>query len=72
MNDLIKFCIYYFNGLREWWRRRRNIQQQNENVIQPEQAVQIEVDRVYGEELEERLERVYFKLVKVNAKSNKH
>ena len=42
-------------------------QQQNENVIQPEQAVQIEVDRVYGEELEERLERVYFKLVELNA-----
>ena len=63
LNDFIKLCIYYFSGLREWW-RRRNIPE--ENVNEPEQ-VQIEIDRVYGEDLEERLERVYIRLLEVNA-----
>ena len=69
MNDLVKFSIYYWNDLREWWRRRENIQQQNENENQLEQ-VQIEIDRVYGEELEERLERVYLRLIEVNSRRN--
>jgi hypothetical protein len=66
LNDFIKLCIYYFNGLREWWRIKRNIQEQNKNENQPEQ-VKIEIDRVYGEDLEERLERVYFRLLEVNS-----
>ena len=54
------------NGLREWWRRRRNMQEQIENENQPEQ-VEIEIDRVFCEDLEERLERVYIRLLEVNA-----
>ena len=69
LNDFIKLCIYLYNDLREWWRRRENIQQQNENENQLEQ-VQIEIDRVYGEELEERLERVYLRLLEVNSRRN--
>ncbi len=67
LNDFVKLCIYYFNGLREWWRRKRNIQEQNENAIQQEQ-VKIEMERVINSDLlEEKLERVYFKLVELNA-----
>ncbi len=65
LNDFIKLCIYYFNGLREWWRMRRNIQEENENENQPEQ-VQIEIDPVYGDDLEDKLQRVYIKLLEVN------
>ena len=67
MNDLIKLCIYYWNGLREWWRGNENDQEQlNNRNNQIVQEVQIEMDRVYGEDLEEKLERVYIKLLEVN------
>ena len=67
MNDLIKLCIYYFNGLKEWWRGNENDQEQlNNRNNQIVQEVQIEMDRVYGEDLEEKLERVYIKLLEVN------
>ena len=71
LNDYIRFCIYLFNGWREWWRRRRNIQEQNENENQPEQ-VQIEMDRVYGDDLEEKLEKFHLQLVKALAKSKRN
>ncbi len=64
-------CIYYLNGWREWWRIRRNIQEQNENAIQQEQ-VKIEMERVINTDLlEEKLERVYFKLVELNGKNKR-
>ena len=76
MNDLVKFSIYYWNDLREWWRRRRNIQEQNGNQRQikredEERRVQIEMERVNADLLEEKLERVYFKLVQENAKNKR-
>jgi hypothetical protein len=59
------------NGWREWWRIRRNIQEQNENAIQQEQ-VKIEMERVINTDLlEEKLERVYFKLVELNGKNKR-
>jgi hypothetical protein len=75
-NDFIKLCIYLCNGLREWWRRRRNIQHQNENENlrrreAEERRVQIELERVNADLLEKKLEKVYFKLVEVNAKNNR-
>ena len=73
MNDLIKLCIYYWNGLREWWRGNENDQEQlNNRNNQIVQEVQIEMDRVYGEDLEEKLERVYFKLLEVNANKRRN
>ena len=68
MNDLIKLCIYYFNGLREWWRGNNEREQENaEN--QRQEHVKIEMDRlVYVNDLEEKLEKVYIKLVEVNSK----
>ena len=68
MNDLIKLCIYYWNGMREWWRGNEHDQEQlNQNNDERVDHVKLEIDRVYGEELEERLERVYMRLLEVNA-----
>ncbi len=67
LNDFIKLLIYYFRSMREWW--GENKQQLNDvnDERQKEHQVQIEMDRVYGEELEEKLERVYIRLLELNA-----
>ena len=73
LNDFLKVCIYYFNHLREWWRRNDDREQANndnhnqEQRQRDEEQVQIEMDDVYGEELEEQLERVYLRLLELNA-----
>ena len=68
MNDLIKLCIYYWNGMREWWRGNEHDKEQlDNNNDERVDHVKLEIDRVYGEELEERLERVYMRLLEVNA-----
>ena len=68
MNDFIKFCIYCFNEMREWYKENKNLKQANNNTNQKDE---VETDRVYGEELEEKLERVYIRLLKVNKKRMK-
>ena len=65
-------CIYYFNRLRIWWRRRRtqkqnNIENERARGEQEQERIRIEMERTQIDELEKRLERVYFKLVEVNA-----
>ena len=68
-NDLIKLLAHYFNRLREWWRQRRNMNDQREmerEEVEQEQ-VQLELEREYADNLEERLERVYLRLVQANA-----
>ena len=63
LNDFIKLCIYLY-------RCRGNANRENPNQIKCERAenqVQLEMDRVYGDKLEEKLERVYFRLLEVNA-----
>ena len=73
MNDFLKVCIYYFNHLREWWRGNDDREQDNigdhnqEERQRDEEQVQIEMEHVYGEELEEKLGRVYIRLLEVNA-----
>ncbi len=67
-NDFIKLCIYYWNGLKEWWRGNENDQvEQNQINDEKVEQVQIEIDHVYGEDLEEKLERVYIRVLEVNA-----
>ena len=68
LNDFIKLCIYYFNGWREW---RRGITNDQEREINENGQIEIEVDRVYGEDLEEKLERVYIKLVEANVENRR-
>ena len=54
--------------MREWWRGNEHDQEQlDNNNDEREDHVKLEIDRVYGEELEERLERVYMRLLEVNA-----
>ena len=68
LNDLIKLCIYYFNGWREWWRGINNDQMQVNPIVNNEaERVQLEMDHAYGEVLEERLERVYIRLLEMNS-----
>ena len=69
-NDLIKLFTHYFNRLREWWRQRRNNnnqrgQREREEVEQ--EQVQIELEQEYSNDLEEKLERFYMRLVQANA-----
>ena len=74
LNDLIKVCIYYCDGLRVWWRRRRNrrvdiIQNQRQREEQEREQIRIEMERINTDELEEKLQQVYFKLAEVNARN---
>ena len=67
LNDFVKVCIYYFNGLREWWRKKKEegeIEQRRRNQEKRNDETILDMDHV---DLEEKLERVYFELVKVNA-----
>ncbi len=70
-NDLIKIIGHYFTRLRDWWRQRRNNnnnqREQRERDEAEQEQVQIELDQEYADDLEERLNRVYLRLVQVNA-----
>ena len=54
--------------MREWWREKKR-HEENQNQINSGKGehVQLEMDRIYGDELEEKLERVYFRLLEVNS-----
>ena len=71
LNDFIKLCIYNINGWREWQRDNNNDRVRENNENDQREQVEIEMDRVYGNELEEKLERVYIKLLQVNSNSRK-
>ncbi len=68
LNDFIKLCIYYFNGLREWWRGNVVREQMNNlnNEREEEDQIHIEMNDDYDEDLEDKLERVYFRLLELN------
>jgi hypothetical protein len=68
-NDLIKLFAHYFNRLRDWWRQRRNMNDQREmerDEVEQEQ-VQLDLEQEYADNLEQRLEQVYLRLVQANA-----
>jgi hypothetical protein len=68
-NDLIKLLAHYFNRLRDWWRQRRNMndQRERERDEAEQEQVQLELEQEHAANLDERLERVYLRLVQVNA-----
>ena len=69
LNDFIKLCIYYLHNFREWWRKTKA---QRVNETQKEH-VTIKMDNItYGDDLEEKLEKVFFKLVEVNSKRRRY
>jgi hypothetical protein len=66
VNDLVKVFIHYFAHLRAWY--RRSISKKKDEKID-ETRVIVEMNQAYDDELiEERLEKVYFKLVEARAK----
>ena len=75
-NDLIKLCLYYFSHLRDlwrrWWQRRKEMKEDRKSQDKANKdEIVLEMEQTYAEDLEDSLEKVYFKLVKANA-SNKN
>ena len=59
--------------MREWWRRIKNriqnrINNQRLREEQEREQIRIEMELVNSDDLEEKLERVYIKLLEVNTK----
>ena len=64
-NDLIKLITYYFKRFRQFLKKRKETIEKVKEETNEEENVRIQID--YSEKLEQDLEQVYFKLVKVNA-----
>ncbi len=70
LNDFIKLSIYYFDHLRDWWQRIQEIKEERQSQDKENKdEIVLELDQMYTDELEDSLEKVYFKLVKANAKN---
>ncbi len=64
-NDLIKLCIHYFNHLKNWWQRKQEIKEERQSQDkQNKDEIVLELGQMYTDELEDSLEKVYFKLLK--------
>jgi len=75
LNDLIKVCYYYYNGLREWWREKKEQEEEEKRKEDELKSNEVRLDMInqnYVDELEQDLESVYFKLVKVNARNRRN
>ena len=76
LNDFIKVCIYYFNGLKEWWREKEEKEEEEEdekqNEAKSEETILDIIDRDYVDELDENLEKVYYQLVQANARNRRN
>ena len=62
LNDLLKLCIYYFDGLKEWWREKKDKEEEKrkqDEVKSDEIRLDI-IDSNYVDDLEKGLEKVYF------------
>ena len=62
-NDLIKLISFYLNEFKLYWKRRKATTKVKEEPKEENVRIQLE----YSEKLEQDLEKVYFKLVKINA-----
>ncbi len=71
LNDFIKLFSYYFSDLRDtwrrWWRRKREAKE-NEEKRNKDETI-LEMKQAYEDDLEDTMDRVYFKLVQTNAKN---
>ncbi len=69
-NDLIKLCIHYLSHLRGWWQRKQEMKEDRKSQDKEKKdEIVLELDQMFNDELEDSLEKVYFKLVKANAKN---
>ncbi len=69
-NDLIKLIVHYFNRLRDWYRRWCPRKRHDEK-LEEENKKEIILEMENTHELEDALEKVYFKLVRNNANMQK-
>jgi hypothetical protein len=64
-NDFIKLCIHFYNHLRDWWQRKQEIKEDRKSQDkQIKDEIVLELGQMYTDELEDSLEKVYFKLLK--------
>ncbi len=68
-NDFIKLCLYYFRHLRDWYRRWGQGRKEAKENEKSKDEIVIELEQTYGVDLEESIDKVYFKLVKANTKN---
>jgi hypothetical protein len=54
---------------RRWWQRRKEAKENREKLEETKNEIVLELEQTYAKDLEESLEKVYFKLVKANAKN---
>ena len=66
-NDLLKVCSYCCNGLGRWWRKKKENDMNKKVENDVKKTDEIIVDLKDQDDLDETLEKVYFKLVKINA-----
>ena len=62
-NDLIKLISFYFNEFKQYLKKRKETTKVEEEPKEENVRIQME----YSKKLGQNLEKVYFKLVKVNA-----
>ena len=73
LNDLIKVCIYYCDGLRVYRKKKKvkkEVERKQDQATCDEVRLDI-MDRYYADVLDEDLERVYFQLVKANTRNRR-
>jgi len=62
--------LYYFDHLRDWWKRKQEMKEERQSKDgKNNDEIVLELDQICTDELEDSLEKVYFKLVKANAKN---
>jgi hypothetical protein len=52
-----------------FWQRRKEAKENTEKLEATKNEIVLELEQTYADDLEESLEKVYFKLVKVNAEN---
>ena len=73
MNDLFKLCIHILSKVRRYFRQRRLERQQAKNSERERnnRQVEIEMNQVYAEELEDKLEKFHLALIRAQIKNRK-
>ena len=70
-NDLIKLISFYFNEFKKYLKKRKEtkeeVKEETKKKEEEEEEQNVRIQMELSEKLEQDLEKVYFKLVKVNA-----
>ena len=73
LNDFFKLCIHILSKVRRYFRQRRLERQQAKNSERERnnRQVEIEMNQVYAEELEDKLEKFHLALIRAQIKNRK-